>query len=76
MTKNILMLAYDDKTFHGIQERFAMDGIKVFHVDSKEEAVWKIQVHNYCMLILDTPFLNETEMKNIAVFREMSCVME
>ncbi len=56
MKKDILVIARDSKPFHGIQDKLATDNINIYYVDSMDEAVWKIQVHSFCLIILDIPY--------------------
>lgn len=70
MTKDILVIAYDGSPFHGIRERFASDNINVYHVDSIEDAVWKMQMHSFCLVILDFPFLDRAKIESISTIRQ------
>ena len=40
-------------------------------MDSMDEAVWKIQVHSFCLIILDIPFL-DGEIDKIVTFRQIN----
>lgn len=70
MTKDILVIAQDDSPFHGIRERLAADNINVYHVESIEEAVWKMQMHIFCLVILDFAFLDRTKIESISTIRQ------
>ncbi len=72
MTKDILVITCDAGSFHGIQERITMDDIHIFYVDSMKEAVWKIQIHSFCLIILDIPLLDGMEIEKIITFRQMN----
>ena len=66
------MIARDSKPFHGIQDKLATDNIYIYYVDSMDEAVWKIQVHSFCLIILDIPFLDGIEIDKIVTFRQIN----
>lgn len=72
MTKDILVITHNAMPFHGIQDRFISEKINIYFVDSIEEAVWKIQMHSFCLVILDIPFLDTTEMDSISVIRHIN----
>lgn len=72
MKKDILVIARDSKPFHGIQDKLAADNINIYYVDSMDEAVWKIQVHSFCLIILDIPFLDGIEIDKIVTFRQIN----
>lgn len=72
MKKDILVIARDSKPFHGIQDKLAVDNINIYYVDSMDEAVWKIQVHSFCLIILDIPFLDGIEIDKIVTFRQIN----
>ena len=70
MTKDILVISHDTTTFHGIRDRIVSENINIYHVDSIDEAVWKMGIHSFCLIILDMTFSDETEMESITVVRQ------
>lgn len=70
MTKDILVISHDTTTFHGIRDRIVYENINIYHVDSIDEAVWKMGIHSFCLIILDMTFSDETEMESITVVRQ------
>ena len=72
MTKDILVIARDAKPFHGIQDKLAIDHINIYCVDSMDEAVWKIRIHSFCLMILDIPLLDGIEIEKISTFRQIN----
>ena len=55
MTIDILVITHNSMPFHGIQERLGMN-ITFSYATSITEAIWKIQMHSFCLTILDISF--------------------
>lgn len=74
MTKDILMIGVDIENFHGIQDRFSGEEMQIYHVESIKDAIWKMQIHSFCLVIFDILVLDEAGMENIAAVRQISPV--
>ncbi len=72
MTKDILVITRDAKLFHGIQNKLAIDHTNIYYMDSMDDAFWKIQVHSFCLIILDIPLLNGIEIEKIIALRRIN----
>ena len=72
MTKDVLIIGNDIDVFHGIRDNFADETVKVFHVDSVKEAIWNMQIHNYCLIILDVILADGSGHEIISAIRQMN----
>lgn len=74
MTKDILIITCNEGTFHGIQNSIDRETMGICCVDSVEEAVWKLQMHSFCLVILDVPFLDGSGIESIVALRRINPV--
>ncbi len=71
MTIDILVITHNSMPFHGIQERLGMN-ITFSYATSINEAIWKIQMHSFCLTILDISFLDGAGVEYISAVREVN----
>lgn len=72
VTKDILVITHNIMPFHGIQKRLDSDNVTLCHVSSIEEAIWKMQMHSFCLIILDVSISDETGIENITAIRKVN----
>ena len=72
MTKDILLITCDMETFHHINREINIEKGSVYHVDTVDEAIWKMQMHSFCLVILDIPLSDRTGFERIEAIRQIS----
>lgn len=72
MTKNILLIGSGNEDIACIEDYFEIGVIHVKHVDSVEEAIWKMNFESYGLAILEFSDLNDTNFQEIAEIRKHS----
>lgn len=74
MTKNILLIGSGNEDIACIKDYFELGVIHVKHVDSVEEAIWKMNFESYCLTILELSGLNDTDFQEISKIRKQSSI--
>lgn len=74
MGKNILIISGDRKLFGEIEKRFVNQIVNVCYICSVQEAIYKIQLNDCCLIILDFASLKQCGDEAIIIVRKYSPV--
>lgn len=74
MTKDILVIGGDTELYQGIKRNLADESVKVYQITSVQEAIWKMQTHSYCLIILDVLLADGMGQEIISIIRQMNPV--
>jgi len=74
MTKDILIIS-SQEIFHGIYECFKNDNMTtVYFAELIPELSWKIQIHNYCLIVMEINEWKGISYKTITKIREQTAI--